>query len=53
MTLKISDLNLQNCVSYLGKKYNDDKDEILLRAQITKAGQLTPRFSYLQDYVNT
>jgi len=31
---KISDLNLQNCVSYLGKKYNDDKDEIFKLSDI-------------------
>lgn len=31
--------------------FNNDADGILHRAQITKYGQLTPRFSYLQDYV--
>lgn len=32
--------------------FNDDKDGILQRAQITKGGKLTPRFSYLQEYVD-
>ena len=32
--------------------FNDDKDGILARAQITKDGKLTPRFAYLQDYVD-
>ena len=32
--------------------FNDDKDGILHRAQITtNEGKLTPRFAYLQDYV--
>lgn len=32
--------------------FNDDKDGILKRAQITTAdGKLTPRFAYLKDYV--
>ncbi|WP_366182705.1 NAD(P)-dependent oxidoreductase [Flavobacterium ovatum] len=31
--------------------FNGDKDGILERAQISKDGQLTVRFSYLQDYV--
>jgi alanine dehydrogenase len=31
--------------------FNNDKDGILQRAQITNKGQLTERFSYLQDYV--
>jgi alanine dehydrogenase len=31
--------------------FNKDKDGVLNRAQITKNGQLTARFSYLQDYV--
>jgi alanine dehydrogenase len=31
--------------------YNDDADGILNRAKITEAGKLTPRFAYLQDYV--
>lgn len=30
---------------------NGDKDGILARAKITEKGKLTPRFSYLQDYV--
>ncbi|RXG29935.1 NAD(P)-dependent oxidoreductase [Leeuwenhoekiella marinoflava] len=32
--------------------FNDDKDGILQRARMTKEGKLTPRFSYLQDYVD-
>ena len=32
--------------------FNEDKDGILARAKITENGKLTPRFSYLQDYVN-
>lgn len=32
--------------------YNNDKDGILERGKITENGKLTPRFSYLQDYVD-
>jgi alanine dehydrogenase len=32
--------------------FNGDKDGILQRAKITEKGKLTPRFSYLQDYVD-
>lgn len=32
--------------------FNDDERGILKRARITHNGQLTKRFSYLQDYVN-
>jgi hypothetical protein len=32
--------------------FNDDKDGILQRAKITENGKLTPRFEYLQDYVD-
>ena len=32
--------------------FNDDKDGILERAKITENGKLTPRFAYLQDYVD-
>ncbi|MGB5317869.1 MAG: alanine dehydrogenase, partial [Eudoraea sp.] len=32
--------------------FNGDKDGILERARMTKDGKLTPRFSYLQDYVD-
>ena len=32
--------------------FNNDKDGILQRAKITEKGKLTPRFSYLQDYVD-
>lgn len=31
--------------------FNGDKDGILKRAKVTENGKLTPRFSYLQDYV--
>jgi glycosyltransferase involved in cell wall biosynthesis len=31
---KINNLNLQNCVSYLGKKYNDDKHKIFQSSDI-------------------
>ena len=32
--------------------FNDDKDGILARSKMTENGQLTPAFSYLQDYVD-
>jgi hypothetical protein len=32
--------------------FNGDKDGILSRAKITENGQLTPRFAYLQNYVD-
>jgi alanine dehydrogenase len=32
--------------------FNGDKDGILQRAKITENGKLTPKFSYLQDYVD-
>jgi hypothetical protein len=32
--------------------FNNDKDGILARAKMTENGKLTPRFSYLQDYVD-
>jgi len=32
--------------------FNADKDGILQRAKITEKGKLTPRFAYLQDYVD-
>jgi hypothetical protein len=32
--------------------FNDDKDRILQRAKMTEKGKLTPRFAYLQDYVD-
>lgn len=32
--------------------FNGDKDGILERAQMTDGGRLTPRFAYLQDYVD-
>ena len=32
--------------------FNDDKDGILHRAKITENGKLTPRFAYLQEYVD-
>lgn len=32
--------------------YNGDKDGILERAKMTENGKLTPRYAYLQDYVD-
>lgn len=32
--------------------FNDDKNGILKRAQMTKNGKLTPKFKYLQDFVD-
>lgn len=32
--------------------FNGDKDGILKRAKMTEKGKLTPRFAYLQDYVD-
>ena len=32
--------------------FDGDKDGILQRAKITENGKLTPRFSYLQDYID-
>ncbi len=32
--------------------FNGDKESVLQRAKITESGKLTPRFSYLQDYVD-
>ena len=32
--------------------FNNDKDGILQRAKMTEKGKLTPRFAYLQDYVD-
>lgn len=32
--------------------FNGDKDGVLQRAKITENGKLTPRFAYLEDYVN-
>lgn len=32
--------------------FNGDKDGILARAKMTEKGKLTPRFSYLQEYVD-
>jgi alanine dehydrogenase len=31
--------------------FDNDKNELLSRAQVTKSGKLTPKFSYLQDYL--
>jgi alanine dehydrogenase len=31
--------------------FDNDKNELLIRAQVTKSGKLTPKFSYLQDYL--
>ena len=32
--------------------FNGDKDGILARAKMTENGKLTPRFSYLQEYLD-
>ena len=32
--------------------FNNDQDQLLARAQLTSQGKLTPRFAYLQEYVN-
>lgn len=32
--------------------FNDDKDGVLRRSQITEGGKLTEKFSYLKDYIN-
>lgn len=32
--------------------FNNDKDGVLQRAKMTENGKLTPRFSYLQDYLD-
>ena len=32
--------------------FNGDRDGVLERAQMTKNGKLTPRYAYLQDYVD-
>ncbi|MBZ9730174.1 NAD(P)-dependent oxidoreductase [Salegentibacter sp. JZCK2] len=32
--------------------FNNDKDGVLDRARMTRNGRLTPKFSYLQDYVD-
>ena len=32
--------------------FDNDKEGILERAKMTEKGKLTPRFSYLQDYVD-
>ena len=32
--------------------FNEDADGILERALMTKNGKLTPRYSYLQDYID-
>jgi len=32
--------------------FNGDKDGVLKRARMTKDGELTPRFKYLQDFVD-
>jgi alanine dehydrogenase len=32
--------------------FNNDKDGVLERAQLTQNGNLTPKFSYLEDYVD-
>lgn len=38
--------------SVLPAFFNNDKDSVLQRAKVTENGQLTPRFAYLQDFVD-
>jgi hypothetical protein len=38
--------------SVLPAFFNNDKDGVLRRAKVTENGQLTPRFAYLQDFVD-
>lgn len=38
--------------SVLPAFFNNDKNGVLQRAKVTENGQLTPRFTYLQDYVD-
>ena len=43
----------ENFVTYvIPAFFNGDKDGILDRARMTQNGKLTPRYNYLQDYVN-
>ena len=32
--------------------FNGDKDDVLERARMTQNGKLTPRYAYLQDYID-
>ena len=32
--------------------FNDDKDRVLERAKMTSQKRLTPRYAYLQDYLD-
>ena len=38
--------------SVLPAFFNNDKNGVLQRAKVTENGKLTPRFAYLQDYVD-
>jgi hypothetical protein len=38
--------------SVLPAFFNNDKNGVLQRAKVTENGKLTPRFAYLQDFVN-
>jgi len=44
-----ADMFLQHVIPAI---FNGDKDGVLARAKITEFGKLTPRFAYLQDYVD-
>ena len=46
-----SSVSINGVIKNLGF-FNNDKDGILQRAKITENGKLTPRFAYLQDYVD-
>lgn len=43
------DMFLENIIPAF---FNDDKDDVLKRAQITDGGKLTERFKYLKGYIN-
>ena len=43
----------ENFVTYvIPAFFNGDKDGILERARMTQNGKLTPRYTYLQEFVN-
>jgi hypothetical protein len=39
-------------MEYVIPAFNEDKEGVLARAKMTENGKLTPRFSYLQDFVD-
>ena len=48
-TLKFGKTFLQHVVPAF---FSGDRDGILQRAKITEKGKLTPKFAYLQDYID-